>query len=58
MDEKKKILDTMKTIGTAVRPGDIAEKANLDKELVSKHLKEMKESGMIISPKRCFYSLP
>lgn len=56
MTQNEQILETMKKTGKPMRPGDIAEATGLDKDLVAKALKEMKEMGVIDSPKRCFYA--
>ncbi len=54
---KKTILDTLKKEGQPMRPGDIAQKANLPKDEVSKLITKMKKDGEIVSPKRCFYDI-
>ena len=57
MDEKEKIvLDTMKSAGKPVRPGDIAKTAGMDSKEVSKMIDSLKKKGLVISPKRCYYS--
>ena len=55
-DLEKKIIDTMKKEGKPMRPGDIATKAKLDKDEVSKVINKLKKEGKISSPKRCFYA--
>ena len=40
-----------------MRPGEVAEKAGLDRKEVDKAIKTLKNEGKIISPKRCFYSI-
>jgi predicted transcriptional regulator len=40
-----------------VRPGEIVEKAGLDKKIISEVIKELKKEGKIIIPKRCYYTL-
>lgn len=50
------ILDTMKKERKPMRPGDIAKAAGLDKDAVSKAMKELKNMGLVDSPKRCFYA--
>ena len=58
MEEKKKIvLEAFKKLGKPVRPGDIQKETGLDKKEVSKIIKELKEEGKIIVPKRCYYAL-
>lgn len=58
MDNSAKIISVMKKTKEPMRPGDIAEKAGLDSKEVSKLLGDLKKDGKVISPKRCFYSLP
>ncbi len=55
---EKKILDTMKNAGKPVRPGDIAKALAVDSKDVSKIIAKLKKRGEVISPKRCYYSLP
>jgi hypothetical protein len=55
-DQKKQVLDTMKAVGKPVRPGDIADMTGIDGKIVSKLINELKTSGEIISPKRCFWA--
>jgi len=55
-DNAQKSLGLMKTEGKPLRPGDIAELAAIDKDEVSKAIKELKAQGLIDSPKRCFYA--
>lgn len=56
MDAKEKaVLDAMKKEGKPMRPGDIAKKAKLEKDAVSKIIDKLKKEGKISSPKRCFY---
>lgn len=53
-----KILESMKQAGKAVRPGDIAKVIGIESKEVSKVISKLKKSGKVISPKRCYYSLP
>jgi len=55
-DPKQIVLEAMKKIGKPVRPGDIAKETGLDKDEVSKIIKELKKEGKVHSPKRCYYS--
>lgn len=52
------ILEAMKKAGKPVRPGEIAEAINQDSKEVSKVIGKLKKKGDVISPKRCYYSLP
>ncbi len=53
-----KIIDAMKKAGKPVRPGEIAEMIGEESKDVSKAISKMKKAGSVISPKRCYYSLP
>lgn len=55
MDAMEKVLEVLRASTEPLRPGDIAEKANLEKKEVDKAIKKLKEEGKIDSPKRCFY---
>ncbi len=53
-----KVLNAMKKADKPVRPGDIAKALDVDSKDVSKAIKSLKNQGKVISPKRCYYSLP
>lgn len=57
MDVEAQILEVLKRAGKPLRPGEIAELTGLEKDLVSKIIKSLKNAGKIKSPKRCFYAL-
>ena len=52
---EEKVLKAMKDAGAPVRPGDVAKTLGVDGKDVSKAIKSLKESGKIVSPKRCYY---
>ncbi len=52
------VLNAMKEADKPVRPGDIAKALDVDSKDVSKAIKSLKNQGKVISPKRCYYSLP
>ena len=57
MDAKERtILDAMKRKGKPMRPGDIAKKAEMDKDEVSRIIDKLKKEGKVSPPKRCFYA--
>jgi DNA-binding MarR family transcriptional regulator len=56
MEVKELVLKTLKESSEPLRPGDIAQKANLDKKEVDKAIKELKKEDLITSPKRCYYA--
>lgn len=53
MDNKAKVLETMKAAGEPLNAGKIAELSGLDRKEVDKAMKELKEEGAIVSPVRC-----
>lgn len=53
MDNKSKVLETMKAAGEALNAGKIAELSGLDRKEVDKAMKELKAEGAIVSPVRC-----
>lgn len=55
---EEKVLNAMKEADKPVRPGEIAKALDVDSKEVSKAIKSLKNKGEIISPKRCYYSLP
>jgi Mn-dependent DtxR family transcriptional regulator len=58
MDSSAKIISIMKKAKEPMKPGEIAEKAGIDAKEATKILGALKKEGKVISPKRCFYSLP
>lgn len=56
MEHTEIIIKTLNANG-ALRPGDIAEKAGMDKKDVEKAIKKLKDEDKIFSPKRCFYDV-
>ena len=52
---KDQVLKAMQDAGKPVRPGDVAKALGADSKDVSKAIKELREDGAVISPKRCFY---
>ncbi len=55
---ENKVLSAMKAAGKPVRPGEIAKALDIESKEVSKAIKSLKDKGKVISPKRCYYSLP
>lgn len=56
MNDEEAILKAMKEAGKPLRPGEIADFTGLDKAVVSKAMKSLKNEGKGDSPKRCFYA--
>ncbi|WP_076790779.1 MarR family transcriptional regulator [Chlorobium sp. KB01] len=55
MDAKKKVLEVMKKEAAPMNAGQITEKSGLDRKEVDKAMKALKDEGLIVSPKRCFW---
>lgn len=55
METKEKVLEIMKKAGTPLNAGKIAEISGIDRKDVDKAMKQLKEDGAIVSPKRCFW---
>ena len=53
---EEKILQAMAS-GEAMRPGDIAAAAGLEKAEADKLIKKLVKEEKLYSPKRCFYAL-
>ena len=54
--EKAKVLETIKAAGEPINAGKVAELSGLDRKVVDKAMKQLKEEGEIISPKRCYWT--
>ena len=57
MSDTEKILKAFKTAGKPLKNAEIMELSGLDKNKVTKIIKELKENGKVHSPKRCYYDL-
>ena len=53
MDNKTKVLETMKAAGEPLNASKIAKLSGLDRKEVDKAMKELKADGAIVSPVRC-----
>lgn len=53
MDNRSKVLETMKAAGEPLNAGKIAELSGLDRKEVDKAMKGLKAEGAIVSPVRC-----
>ena len=54
--EKAKVLETIKAAGEPINAGKVAELSGLDRKIVDKAMKQLKEEGKIVSPKRCYWT--
>lgn len=55
--EKEKIIKTLEENNEGLKSQEIADKSGIDKKIVDKVLKALKDEDIIYSPKRCFYAL-
>ena len=56
MNTAQKILETLKRSGSPMTAGEIAENTGIDRKEVDKTMKNLKEQGEIISPRRCYWT--
>ena len=52
---KEQVLAVMKAAGKPLKAGEVVELSRLDKKVVEKALKELKNEGAIVSPMRCYW---
>ena len=57
MEIKVKVLQAMQAKKEPMKPGEIADAAGIDKKEAEKIIKQLKDSDLIYSPKRCFYQV-
>lgn len=57
MDNKEKVLAAIKEAGMPVNVSKIVELTGMEKKDVEKAMKTLKESGAIVSPKRCYWEI-
>jgi len=55
MSSKEIVLQALKSSEQPLKTQDIVEKTGLDKKEVEKVIKDLKNEGLIESPKRCYY---
>ena len=55
MENSEKILSVLKSSPKPLAAGEIAELSGLDRKIVDKEMKKLKDSGAIESPKRCYW---
>ena len=55
--EKEKIIKILEENNDGLKSQEIADKSGIDKKIVDKVLKALKDEDIIYSPKRCFYAL-
>ncbi len=55
MDAKAIILELLKIEESPLNAGQITELSGLDRKEVDKAMKALKDEGLIVSPKRCYW---
>ena len=55
---EKKVIEALKKSGGPMKSGEIAKLIGEDAKEVSKIINSLKKNGKVISPKRCYYSIP
>lgn len=55
MEIKNQVLDAMKKAQQPLNAGKVVELTKLDRKEVDKAMKMLKDEGLIVSPKRCFW---
>lgn len=56
MELREKVISLLKE-SEPMKGGEIAEALSADKKEIDKVIKKLKEEEIVISPKRCFYSV-
>jgi hypothetical protein len=55
MEAKEQVLGAIKAAGEPVNAGKVVEMTGLDRKAVDKAMADLKKSGEIVSPKRCYW---
>ncbi|MEN2398209.1 hypothetical protein GKZ90_0000335 [Flavobacterium sp. MC2016-06] len=55
MEIKDQVLDAMKKANEPVNAGKVVELTKLERKEVDKAMKKLKDEGLIVSPKHCFW---
>ena len=56
MENKELILKTLRE-NSELKAGEIAQLTGLDKKVVDKEMAQLKKEDLIISPKRCYWTI-
>lgn len=56
MELREKVINLLKE-SEPMKGGEIAEALSTDKKEIDKVIKKLKDEEIVISPKRCFYSI-
>ncbi len=55
MEPTQHVLEAMKQAGEPLNAGKVVEATGLDRKVVDKAMADLKKTGEIVSPKRCFW---
>ena len=55
MDPKQQVLEAIKGFGEPVNAGKVVELTGLERKAVDKAMNDLKKTGEIVSPKRCYW---
>lgn len=57
MQDQEKVIQTFKDSSEPLNAGKVAEMTGLDRKVVDKIMAQLKADDLIVSPKRCFWTL-
>lgn len=57
MQDREQVMQALKNAGEALNAGKVAEITGLDRKVVDKVMAQLKAEDLIVSPKRCFWTL-
>ncbi|HEY3379307.1 MAG TPA: MarR family transcriptional regulator [Armatimonadota bacterium] len=57
MQDQEKVIQAFKDAGEALNAGKVAEITGLDRKTVDKIMAQLKADDLIVSPKRCCWTL-
>lgn len=57
MQDQEKVIQAFKDAGEAINAGKVTELTGLDRKTVDKIMAQLKADDLIVSPKRCFWTL-
>ncbi|HOF88734.1 MAG TPA: MarR family transcriptional regulator [Armatimonadota bacterium] len=57
MHDREKVIQAFRDAGEPLNAGKVADLTGLDRKVVDKIMTALKDEGVIVSPKRCFWAL-
>jgi len=57
MQDQEKVIQALKDAGEPLNAGKVTELTGLDRKVVDKIMAQLKADDLIVSPKRCFWTL-